>query len=347
MEEAPESSSYGQSLVESLAALEVESFLEMLKHVLAARGDFVQPLVSLLVPEIIYPPANILKVRRCVGTIKNYFPDNRRGYISCPEIQEEFQKDAMVYTSQLRDFSVGTRVNFAVCLKENGEPLAYDLHEAKEAVANVMCKFFARGLCNEGTSCRFSHEGVQDAAAAQAGMPCPWFAKGYCNEGDACPLVHDGTVTQRQPTAVQCKYFAKGFCSRGDGCNFLHVQSPGFPSIQASQLMASGVGTFSGQPTVPCRHFAKGHCERGEACNFLHVQSATSPSIQATFAAQGAVHRPQPLVGQLVGDARLNLTQWQRAPGAGVAGAAGAGAAGLKRSFGQGPGQGFEHPVYI
>jgi len=312
MEAAPESS-YAQTLVESLTGLDVESFLEILKHVLADRGDFVQPLVSLLVPEIIYPPATILKARRCVGTVKNYFPDNRCGYISCPAIQEEFQKDSLVYASQLRDFSIGAQVNFAVCLKDNGEPLAYDLHAAAETVPKIMCKFFGRGLCNEGTSCRFSHEGAQDSAA-NTGMLCPWFAKGFCNEGDACPYIHDGSFTERQPTA-QCKWFAQGYCNEGDACPLAH-----------------GPSLLPGVEGTSCNSFAKGFCAHGDACKFNHGQSATSPpneaSVSCKLFAQGRCS---------IGNA-CKFTHVQRS-GAGFP------ADGRKRSFTQGPGVGLESHI--
>jgi len=133
--EASVGSSYSQTLIDSLTGLDVESFLSVIKHALNVRGDFVQPLVNLLVPDIIYPPSSILDDRRCEGTVTSYFPDKKFGYISCPTIQEEFEKDCIVLGSQLRDFSVGTTVNFAVCMKKNdGEPMAYDLHAANAAV---------------------------------------------------------------------------------------------------------------------------------------------------------------------------------------------------------------------
>jgi len=197
-----------QAVIESLVGLDIIGFLGVLKHVLGQRGDFVQPLTTLLVPNIIYPPAAILEDRRCVGVVKSFSPEKKFGFISCPTILEEFQKDCIVLTSQLRGLCVGSRVNFAVCLEKDGKPKAYDLHE----VVSV-CKFFAHGACKDGTGCRFLHDYPQDRGGPSVGGPCPFFAQGFCNAGSMCPYVHAGSPGEAlalpQPNS-QKRSFAQG-----------------------------------------------------------------------------------------------------------------------------------------
>ncbi|KAI9022109.1 hypothetical protein DFJ74DRAFT_723241 [Hyaloraphidium curvatum] len=47
------------------------------------------------------------------------------------------------------------------------------------------CRFFARGRCRAGDSCRFSH------SALGAPEPCRFFASGACRFGERCRFAHD------------------------------------------------------------------------------------------------------------------------------------------------------------
>jgi len=230
-----------QLLVESLAGMDLDGFLNIMKMVLGHRGDFVQPLTRLLVPNIIYPPSSVLEDRRCVGIVKNFFPDKKFGFISCPTIMEEFQKDAcIVLASQLRGIPVGTRVNFAVALEKDGRPQAYDLHEIQSP-----CKFFASGACHDGASCRFSHDVTQCAQLlGQVGQDPSSFMLAQSSVG--------GGGAGRPP----CKFFASsGQCKKGAGCNFSHDMAPGgsaglnmhMPGVHSAGLAALGQQQALGQ----------------------------------------------------------------------------------------------------
>jgi len=238
-----------QALVEILVGSDVDGFLGIMKSVLSQRGDFVQPLTTLLVPNIIYPPSAILEERRCVGIVSKIFPEKKYGFISCPTIFEEFHKDCIVLGRQLRDFPIGSKVNFAVCLEKDGRPQAYDLHEVRS-----MCIHFVNGSCKDGAGCLFSHDlenaqlpqQAQVAQAQQAQLAiqasgqsgsvhCPWFSKGFCKNGDGCPYVHDATLVTgatEGKLSTPCKFFAQGCCQRGDACKFTHVPGPDMGQMQ-------------------------------------------------------------------------------------------------------------------
>ncbi|CAG7716780.1 unnamed protein product [Allacma fusca] len=48
-------------------------------------------------------------------------------------------------------------------------------------------------------------------------QPCKFFQRGNCSKGESCRFVH-----QAPPLPEPCKFFAAGMCSRGSNCRFLH-----------------------------------------------------------------------------------------------------------------------------
>ncbi|MCL7023424.1 hypothetical protein MKW94_011529, partial [Papaver nudicaule] len=82
------------------------------------------------------------------------------------------------------------------------------------------CKFYLKnGICQEGDSCKFSH----DITPLTKSQPCKFkvlqeckkSAQG-CMKGDKCPFDHD---LSKYPCN---NYASNGFCSRGDSCLFSH-----------------------------------------------------------------------------------------------------------------------------
>ncbi|CAG8441300.1 4033_t:CDS:1 [Acaulospora colombiana] len=63
-----------------------------------------------------------------------------------------------------------------------------------------LCRFFQRGSCRYGESCRYSHESSAPISVQKFGVlthpksatPCRFFAKGYCRYGDDCKFAHGG-----------------------------------------------------------------------------------------------------------------------------------------------------------
>ena len=67
--------------------------------------------------------------------------------------------------------------------------------EAARDTSNVPCVFFAKGTCNKGNACKFSHHASSAAEGAgevadTSNVPCLFFAKGRCKYGEACKFSH-------------------------------------------------------------------------------------------------------------------------------------------------------------
>merc|ERR1712050_443154 len=61
----------------------------------------------------------------------------------------------------------------------------------------IRCMFFAKGRCNRGEACQFSHN-MEDEGPAPMVMesePCKFWARGRCMRGSSCAYVH-GPVPQ-------------------------------------------------------------------------------------------------------------------------------------------------------
>merc|ERR1712130_743588 len=53
------------------------------------------------------------------------------------------------------------------------------------------CWFAARGHCEKGTFCPYSHDATSTAPAIVSGAPCWYFMNTICAKGAACPFDHD------------------------------------------------------------------------------------------------------------------------------------------------------------
>lgn len=112
---------------------------------------------------------------------------------------------------------------------------------------------------------------------------CRHWARGYCQMGGACNFSHTGAPgpDHTTPQAAQVSNFGsadcrhwigKGYCSMGVQCNFSHAGVPGSGSGDSSNFK-SGISTDRKRTEV-CRHFARGNCSRGETCSFIHAAEA-------------------------------------------------------------------------
>ena len=112
----------------------------------------------------------------------------------------------------------------------------------------VMCKYFQKGLCKAGGSCKFSH---------------------------SIPLQQNASFTQPQSSSVSsiCNSWSRfGFCKRPqgsdpatNGCSFKHPPDKKGPTEEGKQALKK----WKGQD---CRQWTKGVCKRHEwgACLFKH-----------------------------------------------------------------------------
>ncbi|XP_062202718.1 zinc finger CCCH domain-containing protein 7-like [Phragmites australis] len=74
------------------------------------------------------------------------------------------------------------------------------------------CHFYDHGKCQQGNSCKFSH----DFTPSTKSKACSHFARGSCLKGDDCPYDHE-------LSKHCCHNFKNGMCFRGDKCKFSHV----------------------------------------------------------------------------------------------------------------------------
>lgn len=69
-----------------------------------------------------------------IGTIKSFDKLQGYGFVSCPEINESHARDAFLHESQIKGFKPGDHVAFSMRLNDQGNPQAYNLHDAPASV---------------------------------------------------------------------------------------------------------------------------------------------------------------------------------------------------------------------
>lgn len=116
-----------QQLVDTLSILHVESLVQVVSSVLAARPECAPPVINFSIPDLTYPPSKALLERRGQGVIKSFNPQTGFGFIQCDELHAVFGNDVFLHSRQLNNFGPGAMVSFAVCLNQDNKPQAYDL----------------------------------------------------------------------------------------------------------------------------------------------------------------------------------------------------------------------------
>jgi hypothetical protein len=144
--------------------------------------------------------------------------------------------------------------------KDNGAPRRRrggaartgDKKEAKKATETQfdkdgveICRNFAKGKCNRGDECQYSH-----GVAASTG-PAPTKTRAPRASGGA-----------RSTGPKECNEFADGGeCSYGDECRYKHGPSDK-RDLSVKKRREPG----------PCYQFAEGKCEYGTECRFSHAK---------------------------------------------------------------------------
>lgn len=170
----------------------------------------------------------------------------------------------------------------------------------------VPCWHFAKGFCERGADCSFSHESVppgQEVTERRGSVVCRHWSKGYCMRGEACNFAHGEqepeALTRKRPNPFVmalpaakscrtrtevCRHFARGYCALANRCLFAHEDV-----------------TMGWQPTTfiktkLCRHFENGLCARGNACCFAHGEGELGSQRPGQFGPGqfGAVQIPVP-----------------------------------------------------
>jgi cold shock CspA family protein len=65
--------------------------------------------------------------KQYIGTIKQYEPGKGFGFIDCPVLRQQYNRDTWVHHAQMRDFKVGDQVSFQMALNQVGHPQGINL----------------------------------------------------------------------------------------------------------------------------------------------------------------------------------------------------------------------------
>jgi hypothetical protein len=139
--------------------------------------------------------------------------------------------------------------------------------ETPTIVAMEPCRFFAKGTCRFGTSCRKSH------AVAKTS-----FSESTSHNANATThSTHDQTTARKEHENFnrRCKFFSEGRCMYGESCKYQHPVMEETPSSpNTTNRLRPGAKVFN--PTIdrnprgPCLFFQRGTCRNGDQCPFQH-----------------------------------------------------------------------------
>jgi cold shock CspA family protein len=114
-------------LVDVLCSLDDNALASVMVTVLNAKPNIAPTVAEFLIPDLTYAPSKILVAKRATGSIKSYNQQSNFGFITCPELHEIYGRDVFAHGKQLRNLSVGTKVNFAIVFNKDGHPQAFDI----------------------------------------------------------------------------------------------------------------------------------------------------------------------------------------------------------------------------
>lgn len=122
------------------------------------------------------------------------------------------------------------------------------------------------------------------AHAGSSGNICRFFASGLCNFGSSCRNLHiaGAEPNKPNPSGEVCRFFQKsGWCQWGDNCHHAHVGGPPGGPTGGPVMTANG---------EVCAFFLRtGQCKFGAACRYSHEvpNSTATLSASALAAASG------------------------------------------------------------
>lgn len=126
MAEAGEDTEHLKQGTEFVLGLSPDDLLQILKAALPQRLDVFQELMEWAVPDHMFGTARALLSARYNGVVKSFSEAKGYGFITSPEITEAFGQDLFIHRDQLKGFSPGTKVNFAILLNK-GKAHAFDV----------------------------------------------------------------------------------------------------------------------------------------------------------------------------------------------------------------------------
>eukprot|EP00746_Dinoflagellata_sp_MGD_P147859 gnl/MRDRNA2_/MRDRNA2_80170_c0_seq2.p1 gnl/MRDRNA2_/MRDRNA2_80170_c0~~gnl/MRDRNA2_/MRDRNA2_80170_c0_seq2.p1 ORF type:complete len:400 (-),score=84.42 gnl/MRDRNA2_/MRDRNA2_80170_c0_seq2:16-1215(-) len=122
-----------------------EEALQSICTLIEQKPHLAWELVQWLIPDFAFGATKCLMdpAVRFTGTIKSFAHTKGYGFVTSPQIQEQFGSDVFCHSAQLGSFNVGDTVDFAVLLNKEGKPQAFDLvplnqQETMQAMQNAM-----------------------------------------------------------------------------------------------------------------------------------------------------------------------------------------------------------------
>jgi CCCH-type zinc finger/Zinc finger C-x8-C-x5-C-x3-H type (and similar)/RNA-binding, Nab2-type zinc finger len=182
------------------------------------------------------------------------------------------------------------------------------------------CRFFARGNCLYGASCRNSHDVPVPASAASPSSPskfrqsgvqeglqpapteylsslkasCWFFTQGTCKSGPSCKNIHDVSPasnseprsSSQKPAPITSLPTDSGADSQKNGQSEEFLSSertlkPDAPSFTPRLDVPVVTQAEQTQKPAPCKFFTRGFCRSGAYCRYLHIPLAPNESIQS------------------------------------------------------------------
>jgi len=130
-----------QAMVDTMVQWSEESVVTVITSVLQARPELAQPVMTFAVPDLTYPPQKAIAERRQAGVIKSFYEDKGYGFVACDETAKAYGTDVFLHHSQLKDFSIGDQVSFAIAVSTDNKPQAFDLQDlSSRPKGGMMCK---------------------------------------------------------------------------------------------------------------------------------------------------------------------------------------------------------------
>lgn len=247
----------------------------MLSKILQDRPEIAPDIVNMACPDLTYVPTVALTNRRCSGTLKAV--NGEFGAIDCAELQAVFGVDVIVNRKQVRSFTEGASVSFAVTLTADNEPQAFDLDAAASPAP-------AAGGAPDMAAMMAAMGGMSGGLNPMAAMMAAMGGGGGASSNDSAPAPalnpmaammaamtgggsSDSAAPALNPMAAMMAAMTGGGANGGTPEGQMMIQ------MRAMQAMG-GISPMPGT-SEPCRFWAKaGWCKFGDMCHFKHVGPA-------------------------------------------------------------------------
>lgn len=163
-------------------------------------------------------------------------------------------------------------------VKKTGKGSNSSSHQRPTKTSSVPCRFFQRGYCRYGESCRFQHSPSAALTSAAAGISNPKEEEKdkdstMASEVEEEKKTEEGGSRPENTSSVPCRFFQRGYCRYGESCRFRHSASDASNSIAAGPSNPKGKASAKGKVSGCLHWLLAGSCERGSKCRYAHPEN--------------------------------------------------------------------------